>query len=36
VDALPIPRGQPLRRAGLGFDKIRKRHGMHCGTIAEP
>jgi hypothetical protein len=35
VIALPIPGREPRRRAGLRLGKIRKRYGIHCGTIDE-
>src|SRR5207248_9850877 len=35
VEALPIPGGQPRRGAGLRLLKIRKRCGLHCGSIDE-
>jgi 2-iminobutanoate/2-iminopropanoate deaminase len=33
VDALPIPGGEPPRRAGLRLDKIRERRPLHYGSI---
>src|SRR5207302_2697198 len=33
VDALPVPRGEPARRAGLRLGKIRERCRMHRGSI---